>query len=84
MKKFVLCTLVIVLAAGCGTLPKCGILPKEDRIMVREFNAINRLSAHDINFIKALGLDPDHLTLEDKALVMKEGQAFSAVLMMGR
>ncbi|OGY58295.1 MAG: hypothetical protein A3H67_01325 [Candidatus Buchananbacteria bacterium RIFCSPLOWO2_02_FULL_46_11b] len=80
MKKIiVLCiVLIVVLATGCGTLSK------QDRALVREFNAIDRLSVDDINFIKAFGLDPNHLSLEDKVKVMKEGQALSAAIMMCR
>ena len=79
MKKIVLCiVLIVVLAAGCATLSK------QDRALVREFNAIDRLSVDDINFIKAFGLDPNHLSLEDKVKVMKEGQALSAAIMMCR
>ena len=67
MKKIVLCiVLIVVLAAGCATLSK------QDRALVREFNAIDRLSVDDINFIKAFGLDPNHLTLKEKAKVMEE------------
>ncbi|OGY58297.1 MAG: hypothetical protein A3H67_01335 [Candidatus Buchananbacteria bacterium RIFCSPLOWO2_02_FULL_46_11b] len=66
MKKIVLCiVLIVVLAAGCATLSK------QDRALVREFNKIS-LTADEIDFIKDLGLDPNHLTLKEKVKVMEE------------
>ena len=66
MKKIVvLCIILAILAAGCATLSK------QDRALVREFNKIS-LTADEIDFIKDLGLDPNHLTLKEKVKVMEE------------
>ena len=75
MKKIVL-VMCLVVFAGCATL---GLLP-EERALVKQFNAL-KLTESEIAFIKDLGLDPYHLSLEDKVKVMKEGEKRAAWIM---